>query len=89
VAIVRQQCPREAEAKYPFAIINYISLLGESMGIEHPDVYKRFKLKADPDAVYDEVEPYVRANGLDPSRARAVLRKAFAPACHVDTSNPS
>jgi len=92
LATLYHSCHREiceAEAKYPFAIVNYISLLGEAMGIEHPDVYKRFKLKADPDAVYDEVEAYVRANGLDPNRARAVLRKVFAPACHVDASNPS
>ena len=53
--------------KYPFAIINYISLLGEAMGIEYPDVYKRFKLKANPDAVFSEVEAYVRANRLIPA----------------------
>jgi hypothetical protein len=59
------------------------------MGIEHPDLYKRFKLKADPDAVYDEVEAYIQANGLDPTKVRALLRKTFAPACGVDASNPS
>jgi heterodisulfide reductase subunit D len=92
LATLYHSCQREiceAEAKYPFAIVNYISLLGEAMGIEHPDLYKRFKLKADPDAVYDEVEAYVQANGLDPTKVRALLRKTFAPACGVDASNPS
>jgi heterodisulfide reductase subunit D len=92
LATLYHSCHREicqAEAKYPFAIVNYISLLGEAMGIEHPDLYKRFKLKADPDAIYDEVEAHVRANGLDPNRVREVLRKAFAPACEADVSNPS
>jgi len=85
-------CHREichAEANYPFTIVNYISLLGEAMGIEHPDVYKRYKLRADPDAVFNEVQAYVAANGLDPVRVREVLRKSFAPACLPDASNPS
>ena len=92
LATLYHSCHREichAEAKYPFAIVNYISLLGEAMGIEYPDVYKQFKLRADPDAVYDEVEAYVRANGLNPDRVREVLRKTFAPACGGDASNPS
>jgi heterodisulfide reductase subunit D len=92
LATLYHSCHREicqAESKYPFVIINYISLLGEAMGIEYADVYKRFKLKADPDAVFSEVEAYVRANGLDPLRVREVLRKAFAPACEADASNPS
>ncbi|HUC65330.1 MAG TPA: (Fe-S)-binding protein [Stellaceae bacterium] len=92
LATLYHSCQREicaAEATYPFAIVNYISLLGEAMGIEHPDLYKRFKLKADPDAVYDEVAACVQANGLDPAKVRALLRKTFAPACDVGASNPS
>jgi heterodisulfide reductase subunit D len=92
VATLYHSCHREiceAEAKYPFAIVNYMSLLGEAMGIEHPDVYKRFKLQADPDMAFTEVEAHVRANGLDVDRVREVLRKTFAPACETDTANPS
>jgi heterodisulfide reductase subunit D len=92
LATLYHSCHREicqAESKYPFAIINYISLLGEAMGIEYPDVYKRFKLKANPDAVFSEVEAYVRANRLDSRLVREVLRKAFTPECETDASNPS
>jgi hypothetical protein len=92
VATIYHSCHREiceAEGRYPFAIVNYISLLGEAMGIEHPDIYKRFKLQADPDAAYAEVEPYVRANKLDADRVREILRKTFAPACVMDPANPS
>jgi hypothetical protein len=81
-------CDREicqAESKYPFAIVNYISLLGEAMGIDYPDIYKRYNPRADPDAVFDEVQAY----GLDPTRVREALRNAFAPACEPDPSNPS
>jgi hypothetical protein len=50
------------------------------VGVEHPDVNKRCKLSADPDAVFDEVQAYVQGNGLDPTRVREVLRNTFAPA---------
>ncbi len=92
LATIYHSCHREicqAEAKYPFKIVNYISLLGELMGIEYPDVYKRYKIMADPDAVFNEVEAYVRANKIDPEQVREVLHKAFAPPCEADNSNPS
>jgi heterodisulfide reductase subunit D len=92
LATLYHSCHREicqSESKYPFRIVNYISLLGEAMGIEFPDVYKRFKLEGDPDAAFSEVEAYVQANGLDPGRVREVLHGTFAPPCESDTSNPS
>ena len=92
VATLYHSCQREiceAEAKYPFAVVNYISLLGEAMGFEYPDVYKRFKLQGDPDAAFLEVEDHVRANRLNSDRVREVLRKTFAPACETDPANPS
>jgi Fe-S oxidoreductase len=92
VATLYHSCHREiceAEGRYPFAIVNYISLLGEAMGIDHPDVYKHFKLQADPDAAFAEVESYVRANNLDADRVRELLHKTFAPACVMDPANPS
>jgi Fe-S oxidoreductase len=92
LATIYHSCHREIcqeESKYPFAIVNYISLLGEAMGIEYPDVYKHYKLRGDPDAAFDEVQAYVLAHGLDPVRVREVLRNAFAPACEPDSSNPS
>lgn len=92
LATIYHSCHREicqAEAKHPFAIVNYISLLGEAMGIDHPDIYKQYKLRADPDAILEEVRPYIEANRLDPARVREVLNAAFAPACDPDSSNPS
>ena len=52
-------------------------------------MYKRYKLRADPDAVFNEVQAYVAANGLDAVRVREVLSNSFAPAYAPDTSNPS
>ena len=92
LATLYHSCHREIcqqEAHYQFEIVNYISLLGQAIGIEHPDVYKRYKLGADPEAVFEEVQSYVVANGLDPVRVREVLHNAFAPACEPEKSNPS
>ena len=92
LATIYHSCQREIcqeEAKYPFEVVNYISLLGEAVGVEHADVYKRYKLQADPDAAFSEVEAHVRANGLDAGRVREVLHKAFAPPCETEASNPS
>jgi len=92
LATLYHSCHREIcaeEANYPFAIVNYISLLGEAMGIEHPDVYKRYKLMGDPEAVFEEVRGYVQANGLDPKRVRDVITKTFSPACETRLPGPS
>jgi heterodisulfide reductase subunit D len=92
LATIYHSCHREIceeERNYPFQIVNYISLLGEAMGLEEPDAYKRYKLLADPDAVYDEVEAYVTAHGLDADRVRGLLGRTFAPRCEPDPENPS
>jgi hypothetical protein len=36
-----------------------------AIGEGHPDVYKRYKLSADPNAVFEELQTYVHGNGLD------------------------
>ena len=92
LATIYHSCHREichAEAQHPFAIVNYISLLGEAMGIEHADVYKRYRLMADPDAIIAEAQPFIEANRLDPDRVREVVEGSFAPACEAKSSNPA
>src|SRR5262249_5879427 len=76
LASIYHSCHREichAEARYPFAVVNYMDLLGEAMGITYPDLYKHYKLRGDPEAVFDELGPQIRAQGLDPVRVREVL----------------
>jgi heterodisulfide reductase subunit D len=82
LATVHSSCHREIcaqEANYPFAIVHYISLLGEALGIEYPDIFKHHRIRADPEATFKDVSPYVEAKGLDPARVREVLLSAFAP----------
>ena len=57
----------------PYTIANYMELIGESMGIEQPDLFKRLKLMGDVDAILDAVDPMIAQYGLDPSEAREVV----------------
>ena len=82
LATVHSSCHREIcgqEANHPFTIVHYISLLGEAMGIEYPDTFKRHKIQADREATVKHVAPYVEATSWDPARVREVLVSAFAP----------
>jgi hypothetical protein len=82
MATVHSSCHREIcrqEANYPFTIVHYISLLGEALGIEYPDIFKHHRIQADAEATFRDVAPYVEAKGRDPARVREVLLSAFAP----------
>lgn len=92
LATVYHSCHREicgAEARWPVEIVNWVSLLGDAMGIVHPDVYKRYKLLGDPDLALEELREYAEAHGLAPAKVREVLVKSFAPACEGPLPNPS
>lgn len=93
LATIYHSCHREIcheEGRHPVAVVNYITLLAEAMGLETAeDWYKRHKLAADPDRTFDEVRAYVEARGLDPARVRETLTRAFKPACETRLPNPS
>ena len=93
LATIYHSCHREIcheEGRHPVAIVNYITLLAEAMGLETAeDWYKRHRLAADPERTFEEVRPYVEARGLDPARVREALVRAFAPACAARPTGPS
>jgi len=61
------------QSQWPFDIVNYMELIGESMGIRHEDVFKRMKLMRDADAILAEAAPLIEAHGLDPEEVRDVV----------------
>jgi len=93
LATVYHSCQREIcdqEGRYPFAVINYVTLLAEAMGLPpEEDWFKRQRLAADPEATFAEIQPWVEARGLDANRVKDVLTKSFAPACETRLPNPS
>ena len=62
LADIYHACHRElvaAEADYPFAIQNFMSLIGEAMGMSRADLYKRMVLYRDLEQIMREAEPYL------------------------------
>jgi heterodisulfide reductase subunit D len=89
LATLYHSCHREIcqeETHYRFAIVNYIGLVRRSAS--SPGRLQAVQAQSRPGAVFDDVQPYVVANGLDPVRVREVLHNAFAPASESEKSNP-
>ena len=69
-------CHRELcahEATLPFAIVNFLELVGEAMGVRRPDLFKQWKMMQDVDRVLAELGDRPEAAGLDPDTVREVL----------------
>src|SRR2546425_669195 len=67
LATVYHSCQREIcdlEGRSPFAVINYVTLLAEAMGLPaEEDWFKRQRLAGDPTATFAEIQPWVEARG--------------------------
>jgi heterodisulfide reductase subunit D len=78
LAGVYHACHRELcshERDWPFEVVNFLELLGESMGLTRPDLFKRLKLMQDVDAILAEAAPMIETNHLDLDEARAIIAK--------------
>ncbi|HEY1933782.1 MAG TPA: (Fe-S)-binding protein [Acetobacteraceae bacterium] len=69
----RELCSHERD--WPFEVVNFLELVGESMGLTRPDLFKRLKIMQDVDAVLAEAAPMIEAHHLDLDEARAVVLK--------------
>jgi Fe-S oxidoreductase len=78
LADIYHSCHRElvaAEQDTPFTIQNFMSLLGEAMGITRQDLYKRMMLYHDLERVLAEAAPYIQANHLGTELVQLTLPK--------------
>ncbi len=76
LAGIYHSCHRElaaAERDYPFAVQNFISLIGEAMGITRQDLYKRMLIYRDLERILVEAAPYIQANHVDPELLQITL----------------
>jgi hypothetical protein len=67
----RELCSHERD--WPFEVVNFLELIGESMGLARPDLFKRLKIMQDVDAVLAAAAPMIEANHLDLDEARSVI----------------
>ncbi len=58
---------------WPFDVVNYMELVGESMGLTQPDRFKQLKLMADADAILAASTTLIEAHGMDAEEARDVI----------------
>jgi len=78
LAGVYHACHRELcshEKDWPFEVVNFLELIGESMGLKREDAYKRLKKMQDADAILADVMDLVETHGLKLEEVRAVIEK--------------
>ena len=71
----RELCAHERD--YPFAIVNFLELVGQSMGVERQDLFKQWKMMQDVDRVLAEVSSETAQAGLDAEAVRQVMVAAI------------
>lgn len=71
----RELCAHERD--YPFRIVNFLELVGESMGVERQDLFKQWKVMQDVDRVLAEVARDAATAGLDAEALRQVMVAAI------------
>lgn len=69
-------CHRELvqyQAKVSFELLNFMELIGESMGMHIPDLYKRLHAMGTVDAIMADSADLIALHGLDPGEVRDAL----------------
>ncbi len=61
------------QPNWPFEIVNYMELIGESMGLDRADVFKKLRLMQDVDAIMAEALMTITTNNLDPEDVRDMI----------------
>lgn len=81
-ASVFHGCHRELITFQPeveFELVNFMELIGESMGIPMPDLYKRLALMTDVDTIIADTADMIALHGLDLDTVREVLLSEVLP----------
>lgn len=83
LATIYHACHREicdAGEGRSFEIVNFMELLGEGLGLDSKDLYKRLKLIGDIDQIIVETAPLIEAHRLDLDTVRDALLAEFGKA---------
>jgi heterodisulfide reductase subunit D len=80
LATIYHACHREicdAGDGRSFEVVNFMELLGEGLGLDSEDLYKRLKLIGDIDEIIVETAPLIEAHRLDLDTVRDALLAEF------------
>jgi len=69
----RDLCSHERD--WPFEVVNFMELIGEAIGVEQPDVFKRLKKLQDIDEIIAQSQEMISYYDLDISEVRDVIAK--------------
>ena len=58
----------------PFRIMNFLEIVGASMGLHHDDHFKRLKMMQDVDAILADCRDLVEQHGLDIEATRQAIK---------------
>src|SRR6202162_3546823 len=72
----RELCAHERD--WPFQVLNLLEVVGASMGIGHPDHYKRLKMMQDADLIIAECRGLLDHHGIGEDSARAAVAAMLA-----------
>ncbi len=67
----RDLCAHEKD--WPFEVVNFMELIGESMGLRRPDIFKRLKMLQNVDAIMAESAARIAEYRLDENEVRDVV----------------
>jgi heterodisulfide reductase subunit D len=67
----RELCAHERD--WPFQVLNVLEVIGASMGLSHPDHYKRLKLMQDVDLIMADCRELLDHHGIGAETARAAV----------------
>jgi heterodisulfide reductase subunit D len=68
----RELCAHERD--WPFRIINFLEVVGASMGLHHDDHFKRLKMLQDADTILADRHDLVEQHGLDVEATRQAIK---------------
>ena len=68
----RELCAHERD--YPFRIMNVLEIVGQSMGLQHADTFKRLKKLQDVDAIAADCRDLADQHGLDAATTRLAIQ---------------
>jgi heterodisulfide reductase subunit D len=68
----RDLCAHERD--FPFRIINVLEIVGDAMGLRHPDTFKAMKMKQDVDLIVAECRDLIAEHGLSDDSVRKAVK---------------
>jgi heterodisulfide reductase subunit D len=68
----RELCAHERD--WPFRILNYLEIVGGSMGLSRDDHFKRLKMMQDADAIMADCRDVIEERGFDLETTRLAIR---------------